>query len=87
LRFVRAQHDIQQYGHARRRLEESRRAGLDLVEAAYQAQLRTLERVCDFLAGAGETPLPTAPTEAYPPPQARGLPVYRKLTADLPPDR
>jgi shikimate kinase len=40
LRIARAQQDAQRYEQAKRRLEASRRAGLDLVGAAYQAQHR-----------------------------------------------
>ncbi len=60
-----------EYEQAKRRLEDSRRAGLDLVEAAYQAQMRALEMVWNLLAGAADTPLLTAtssPAAAAPAP-------------------
>jgi hypothetical protein len=77
-----------EYEQAKRRLEDSRRAGLDLVEAAYQAQLRALEMVRSLLAGgAVDTPLlTTAPTTSpvtvaapAPPPPPR----QRRQTGDV----
>jgi hypothetical protein len=66
-----------EYEQAKSRLEEFRRAGLDLVEAAYQAQLRALEMVRSLLAGvAVDTSLlttapPTSPaTVAAPAPSS-----------------
>ncbi|HEX4498792.1 MAG TPA: hypothetical protein VIE43_24145 [Thermoanaerobaculia bacterium] len=56
-----------EYEQAKHRLEDSRRAGLDLVEAAYQSQLRALDMVRDLLAGTADVPLPTAPPAASPP--------------------
>ena len=38
-----------EYEQAKRRLEESRRAGVELVEIAYQAQMRSLEMVWNLL--------------------------------------
>jgi hypothetical protein len=63
-----------EYEQAKRRLEESRRAGLDLVEAAYQAQMRALEMVWSLLAGAADTPLLSTPPATSPPAAANPAP-------------
>jgi hypothetical protein len=76
-----------EYEQAKRRLEESRRAGLDLVETAYQAQIRALEMVWNLLAGAGDTPLLTATPATSPPAAADPAPPppqrQRRRTADV----
>jgi hypothetical protein len=56
-----------EYEQAKHRLENSRRAGLDLVEAAYQSQLRALDMVRDLLSGTAGAPVPTAPPAASTP--------------------
>jgi hypothetical protein len=70
-----------EYEQAKHRLEDSRRAGLDLVEAAYQAQLRALEMVRSLLTGAADSaapllaaipaPAPPAAANPAPPPPPR----------------
>jgi hypothetical protein len=56
-----------EYEQAKRRLEESRRAGVELVETAYQAQMRSLEMVWNLLGGPGDSPLPSeGPVTAAP---------------------
>jgi hypothetical protein len=63
-----------EYEQAKRRLEESRRAGVELVESAYQAQMRALEMVWSLLAGAADTPLLTAAPATSPPAAADPAP-------------
>jgi hypothetical protein len=69
-----------EYEQAKHRLEDSRRAGLDLVEAAFQAQVRALDMVRSLLGHAGAPPLqserpmtaaPAAPEPPPPPPPAQ----------------
>jgi hypothetical protein len=52
-----------EYEQSKRRLEEARRAGAELVEAAYQAQMRALEMVWMLQGGIleGAPSLPTHP--------------------------
>jgi hypothetical protein len=56
-----------EYEQAQRRLEESRRAGVELVETAYQAQMRSLEMVWNLLGVPGGSALfPEGPMTATP---------------------
>jgi hypothetical protein len=48
-----------EYEQSKRRLEEQRRAGVELVERAYEAQVRALELVWMLQGGTG-TPIPPA---------------------------
>ena len=64
-----------EYEHAKRRLEESRRAGVEMVEAAYRAQMAALEMVWRLVGGppgdgphAVEEPVPAAPVAPAPSP-------------------
>ena len=66
-----------QYEQHKRRLEEQLRAGIQLLEAAYQAQIRALELVWTLQVEAGEAapfispepaPAPSPPKEETPPP-------------------
>ncbi len=64
-----------EYEQAKRRLEDSRRAGVDLVEASYRAQMAALEMVWKLLGGApgdapqaAEMPEPAASVAPEPPP-------------------
>lgn len=68
-----------EYEHSKQRLEEQRRAGVELVERAYQAQVRALELVWMLQGGTGPTALPpgtviTAPPPPAPPPAAQPQP-------------
>jgi hypothetical protein len=70
-----------EYEQAKRRLEDSRRAGVELVETAYRAQMAALEVVWKLGGGApGDPPLavempeppsPAAPEPPPPPPPQR----------------
>ena len=57
-----------EYEQSRQRLEEQRRAGVELVERAYEAQIRALELVWMLQGGAGTLPLPTRAVVAAAPP-------------------
>jgi hypothetical protein len=64
-----------EYEQAKSRLEESRRAGVELVESSYRAQMAALEMVWKLVGHppgdapqAAETPLPAAPVAPEPPP-------------------
>jgi hypothetical protein len=64
-----------EYEQARRRLEDSRRAGVELVETAYRAQMAALEMVWKLVGGApgassppSEEPVTAAPAAPEPPP-------------------
>jgi hypothetical protein len=64
-----------EYEQAKRRLEESRRAGVELVESSYRAQMAALEMVWKLMGGAptdapqaAETPAPAAPAATVPTP-------------------
>lgn len=59
-----------EYEQSRRRLEEQRRAGVELVERAYEAQIRALELVWMLQGGAATLPLPAGAVAAAPPPPA-----------------
>ena len=54
-----------EYEHSKQRLEEQRRAGVELVERAYEAQMRALELV--WMLQGGTVPAPTAPAAPAPP--------------------
>ncbi|HEY0552837.1 MAG TPA: hypothetical protein VGG20_01120, partial [Thermoanaerobaculia bacterium] len=56
-----------EYEQAKRRLEDSRRAGVDLVETAYRAQMAALEVVWK-LVGSPPGDAPPAAPETPPPP-------------------
>jgi hypothetical protein len=69
-----------QYEQHKRRLEEQLRAGIQLLENAYQAQVRALELVWMLQAETGESqtfvspesaPAPSPPKEEAPPPPSR----------------
>jgi hypothetical protein len=70
-----------EYEQSKRRLEEQRRAGVELVERAYEAQVRALELVWMLQGGAGTLPLPAAaapsPPAPLPPPISRERPPHR----------
>ncbi len=66
-----------EYEQSKRRLEEARRAGVEMVEAAYQAQMRALEMVWMLQGGLAEgtpssagsgAPAPVAQEPPAPPP-------------------
>ncbi len=60
-----------EYEQSRHRLEEQRRSGVELVERAYEAQIRALELVWMLQGGVGTLPLPArtvAPAPHSPPP-------------------
>ncbi|MFL6236204.1 MAG: hypothetical protein ACJ76N_23935 [Thermoanaerobaculia bacterium] len=57
-----------EYEQLKQHLEEQRRIGMDLVERAYEAQMRALEMVRMLQGGAGPVALPTP---ASPPAQER----------------
>lgn len=64
-----------EYEQAKRRLEDSRRAGVDLVETAYRAQMAALEVVWKLVGSppgdvpqAAEAPVSAAPIAPEPPP-------------------
>jgi len=62
-----------EYEHSKQRLEEQRRAGVELVERAYEAQMRALELVWMLQGGMGPAALPAgtvaaAPASLAPPP-------------------
>jgi hypothetical protein len=59
-----------EYEHSKQRLEEQRRAGVELVERAHEAQMRALELVWMLQGGAGSTALPAGAVAAAPPPPA-----------------
>jgi hypothetical protein len=54
-----------EYEHSKQRLEEQRRAGVELVERAYEAQMRALELV--WMLQGGTAPASTAPASPAPP--------------------
>jgi len=62
-----------EYEQAQRRLEESRRAGVEMVETAYQAQMRSLEMVWNLLGVPGD---PSSPPRgpSRPPPKRESCP-------------
>lgn len=57
-----------EYEQSKRRLEEQRRTGIELVERAYEAQIRALELVWMLQGGAGTLTLPAGAVAAAPPP-------------------
>jgi hypothetical protein len=57
-----------EYEHSKQRLAEQRRAGVELVERAYEAQMRALELVWMLQGGAVSATLPAAPPSPAPPP-------------------
>jgi hypothetical protein len=59
-----------EYEHSKQRLEEQRRTGVELVERAYEAQMRALELVWMLQGGAGPAALPAGTVTAAPPPPA-----------------
>jgi hypothetical protein len=63
-----ARNDANRIRAKQRRLEEQRRAGVELVERAYEAQVRALELVWMLQGGAGTLPLPVATVAAAPSP-------------------
>jgi len=78
-----------EYEQSKRRLEEQRRAGVELVERAYEAQIRALELVWMLQGGAGSLPLPAAAVAAVaaapsplPPPVSPQRPPH-KLGAEV----
>jgi hypothetical protein len=65
-----------EYEHSKLRLEEQRRSGVELVEAAYQAQIRALDLVWMLQGGVGPVAFssgatPPAPAPAPAPPAER----------------
>ena len=56
-----------EYEQSKRRLEEQRRAGVELVERAYEAQVRALDLVWMLQGGMGTPPLPAETVAAAPP--------------------
>jgi len=68
-----------EYEHSKQHLAEQRRAGVELVERAYEAQMRALELVWMLQGGAGSSALPagamaappSAPSPPPPPEQPR----------------
>jgi len=77
LRCVLLRHNMTHNEHeqAQRRLEEARRAGVELVETAYRAQMAALDVVWKLVGGApgdsslpSEEPVTTAPVAPEPPP-------------------
>jgi hypothetical protein len=63
-----------EYEHSKQRLEEQRRAGVELVERAYEAQMRALELVWMLQGGAGSAALPAGAVAAAPAPPAPPTP-------------
>jgi hypothetical protein len=59
-----------EYEQSRQRLEEQRRAGVELVERAYEVQIRALELVWMLQGGGDILPLPAEAVAAAPPPPA-----------------
>jgi hypothetical protein len=76
-----------EFEHTQRRLEEARRAGLHLVETAYQAQMRALDMVWKLQSDLAEEPLlsPAPAPAADPPPPRRDVrEEVQRILADLP---
>ncbi|MFL6259285.1 MAG: hypothetical protein ACJ76Y_06195 [Thermoanaerobaculia bacterium] len=70
-----------EYEQSKQRLEEQRRAGVELVERAYEAQMRALELVWMLQGGKGSAALPAgavATAPAAPPPSPPEQPRQRK---------
>ena len=65
-----------EYERSQERLEEQRRSGVELVEAAYQAQMRALDLVWMLQGGLGPMAL-AGPAAPAPVPQAPPAPVER----------
>jgi hypothetical protein len=60
-----------EYEHSKQRLEEQRRAGVELVERSYEAQMRALELVWMLQGGTASAALPAgAPVPPAPAPPA-----------------
>jgi hypothetical protein len=59
-----------EYEHSKLRLEEQRRSGVELVEAAYQAQIRALDLVWMLQGGVGPVALPSGASIPAPAPPA-----------------
>jgi hypothetical protein len=59
-----------EYEHSKQRLEEQRRAGVELVERAHEAQMRALELVWMLQGGTVSATLPAGAATTAPPPQA-----------------
>ena len=57
-----------EYNLSKRRLEEQRRSGVELVERAFEAQVRALELVWMLQGGAGPAVLPATAAAPVPPP-------------------
>lgn len=69
-----------EYDARKRRLEEELRSGMELLQAAFQTQLRALEMV--WMGSSGEpvsTPPPAVPTPAPPAALPAARPVRRRL--------
>jgi hypothetical protein len=67
-----------EYERSKERLEEQRRSGVELVESAYQAQMRALDLVWMLQGGPGSVALSAAgPAAPAPAPQAPPAPVDR----------
>lgn len=64
-----------EYEQLKKHLEEQRRIGIDLVERAYEAQMRALEMIRTLQGGAGPVALP-----AQAPPTAQERPRHRTAT-------
>lgn len=71
-----------EYEHSKQRLEEQRRAGVELVERAYEAQMRALELVWMLQGGTASAALPAGVVTAAPvspaPPIPPEQPRHRK---------
>jgi hypothetical protein len=67
LRYVVHTMTQQEYEQSKQRLAEQRRAGVELVERAYEAQMRALELVWMLQGGAGPAALPAADVSPGPP--------------------
>lgn len=58
-----------EYEHSKQRLQEQRRAGVELVERAYEAQMRALELVWMLQGGAASASTAPVPPAPVPPPE------------------
>jgi hypothetical protein len=63
-----------EYEQSKQRLEEQRRAGVELVERAHEAQMRALELVWMLQGGTGSAALQSGVVAAAPPSPAPPLP-------------
>jgi hypothetical protein len=75
---------LPEYEQLKQHLEEQRRIGMDLVERAYEAQIRALEMIRMIQGGTGSVALP-APAPSPPPerPQQRTAPQLTKEVVEI----